>query len=157
MSVDDRTAAGAATLVAGGTALAALPFVAVLVGVTPPAWSAFGRRVGRFVAAAGLVVVATWVARERDGPAGFTALVAAAGTLLLALLAGVLSATGVGAFGRRGAAAMALIAGGVCFLAVGLAAGDRRLRALRAGGVERRGRGLRDRAGARIGYGCGGT
>ncbi|MFC7175892.1 hypothetical protein [Halosegnis marinus] len=127
MRVTRTSALLSAALAAVGAALLAVPFLAALFGVARPPWAATASGSGRVLAGASLAVVAAWFARERDGPAGFTALLGALLGAVAGVAAAVLSPAALDGVARIAAAMMQFTATGVFFLAVGLAANDDRL------------------------------
>lgn len=127
LRIERGTAAAAAALATVGSVLLAVPFGAALFGVAQPSWAATASGSGRVLAGIGLVVVAAWFARERDGPAGFTALLGALLAAVAAMLTVILAPDVLGGLAVRAAVMTQFVAVGVCFLAVGAAARDDRL------------------------------
>lgn len=125
--VGSGNAAIAAALAAVGAAGVALPYLGALLAVDLPGWTPTAVGSGRALAATSLLVVAAWFAGERDGPAGFTALLGAGFGTLTAVAAVVVSPSVLAGGVVRAAGAMQFVATGVFFLAVGVAAHDDRL------------------------------
>lgn len=125
--VSSGNAAIAAGLAAIGAAGVALPYLGALFAVDLPRWTPTAVGSGRALAATSLLVVAAWFASERDGPAGFTALLGASFGVLTAVAAVVVAPSVLGGAVVRAAGAMQFVATGVFFLTVGVAAHDDRL------------------------------
>jgi len=125
--VGPGNAAIAAALAAVGAAGVALPYLGALLAVGLPWWTPTAVGSGRALAATSILVVAAWFASERDGPAGFVALLGAGFGALTATAAVVISPSVLAGGVVRAAGAMQFVATGVFFLAVGVATHDDRL------------------------------